>query len=86
MLGDTPSGSPEALRPVTDQLLDGFGPRRLIWGSDWPVLTLAGGYGDWVRITGELLGGLGDAARAMVWGGNAERIYRLASGEGRIGS
>jgi L-fuconolactonase len=41
--------SDDELRPVVDHLLDVFGPDRLMWGSDWPVLNLAGAYGGWLQ-------------------------------------
>src|SRR3712207_8275070 len=34
----------EDLRPATDVLLDCFGPQRLMFGSDWPVCVVAGGW------------------------------------------
>ena len=65
----------ETLRPYVEHLLDTFGPDRLIWGSDWPVCTLACSYEDWIGITYDLLRDLGDAERRAVLGGNAERVY-----------
>lgn len=65
----------ETLRPYVSHLLDTFGPGRLIWGSDWPVCTLACSYEDWIGITDELLRDLGEAERQAVLGGNAERVY-----------
>lgn len=38
----------DQLRPYFDVVLSAFGPRRLMFGSDWPVLTLAGSYRRWV--------------------------------------
>ena len=35
--------------PYADHLLETFGPARLMWGSDWPVVNLAGGYYQWLR-------------------------------------
>lgn len=35
------------LRPYVDHLLECFGPERLMWGSDWPVVDLAGGMERW---------------------------------------
>lgn len=64
-----------ALRPILGQLLDWFGPERLIWGSDWPVLTLAAPYHDWLVLTDELLADLAPAERAAITGGNAMRFY-----------
>lgn len=65
------------LRPVWDTLLEAFGPERLIWGSDWPVLTLAAGYDRWVAAAETLIGELSPDEQAAVWGGNARRFYTL---------
>lgn len=65
------------LRPYVDHLLDTFGPDRLVWGSDWPVCTLASSYGRWVEVTRELLSGLVEDERSAILGGNAARAYRL---------
>lgn len=63
------------LRPYVDHLLEVFGPERLLWGSDWPVVNLAGGYDRWREAASELIGSLSTAEKAMVLGGNAARIY-----------
>lgn len=39
--------SDEDLRPYVDHLIECFGPDRLMWGSDWPVVDLAGGMQRW---------------------------------------
>ena len=65
------------LRPYVEVLLETFGPRRLIWGSDWPVVLLAGGYEAWWRATVELLSGLPPEDGAAILGGNAAAFYRL---------
>lgn len=59
------------------ELLDLFGPHRLIWGSDWPVLELAGSYGGWHGLTRRFLARLPDDDAAAILGGNARHIYRL---------
>lgn len=64
------------LAPSVDHLLASFGPRRLLWGSDWPVLNLASDYRQWFDLAGTLAR-LGDEDRGSVFGGNAERIYKL---------
>jgi L-fuconolactonase len=66
-----------ALRPYVDHLLDCFGPERLLWGSDWPVVELAGGYAAWREASLRLLAGLSADQSAAILGGNAARIYRL---------
>lgn len=63
------------LKPYVDHLLQVFGPARLLWGSDWPVLNLAGSYDRWMDATSKLLSHLGAADRDAILGGNAERIY-----------
>jgi L-fuconolactonase len=68
-----------ALQPVWQHLLDRFGPARLIWGSDWPVLTLAADYAAWVAVSEALIGALPPSDQASVWAGNASRFYGLDS-------
>ncbi|HZH10366.1 MAG TPA: amidohydrolase family protein [Microvirga sp.] len=63
------------LRPYVDHLLKVFGPERLLWGSDWPVVNMAGGYDRWREAALELLADLSDVERGAVFGGNAARIY-----------
>ncbi|MGV4925946.1 amidohydrolase family protein [Streptomyces sp. BHT-5-2] len=65
----------DALRPYAETVLDAFGPRRLMFGSDWPVCTLAASYAEVVDATGALLAGLGPDDKAAVWTGTAERVY-----------
>lgn len=64
-----------ALRPAVDAILDAFGPRRVLWGSDWPVVNLAGGYDRWREISLAALAALEAPARDAVLGGNAKRVY-----------
>lgn len=67
----------EGLRPYVDHILDSFGPRRVIWGSDWPVLHLAADYAQWIAASESLLAGLDGAARDDIFGMNAVRFYKL---------
>jgi L-fuconolactonase len=71
----SPEEAAANLRPVVDHLLATFGPRRMIWGSDWPVLTLAAPFAFWTETTGILLGTLSEAEQADIRGGNARRFY-----------
>lgn len=65
------------LRPYVDHLLVTFGADRLIWGSDWPVCTLAASYDAWRAAAVSLTADLSETEKAAVFGGNAERFYRL---------
>jgi L-fuconolactonase len=67
-----------SLQPYVDHLVACFGPDRLLWGSDWPVVDLAGGYRRWAEATAALLAGVGAGGRAAIMGGNARRFYGLA--------
>jgi L-fuconolactonase len=65
------------LRPYAEHLLANFGPQRLIWGSDWPVLNLAGNYASWIAVCESLLDGLDESDRRAIFGLNARRFYRI---------
>ncbi len=60
---------------MIDTLVRCFGPQRLMWGSDWPVVNLAGGYDRWHEIALAALAGLTPDDRAAVLGGTAARVY-----------
>ncbi len=68
----------DAIRPYVDHVLDVFGPDRMVWGSDWPVVDMANGLPDWLKVTGTILGGLSDDEAARIAGQNAVDIYRIA--------
>ncbi|MCY4100804.1 MAG: amidohydrolase family protein [Rhodobacteraceae bacterium] len=67
------------LRPYVNHLLDVFGAGRLIWGSDWPVCTLAASYDNWVEVTHKLLENLTDKDRQAILGDNARVAYNLVT-------
>jgi L-fuconolactonase len=70
------AGAPE-LAPCVDALLEDFGPGRVLWGSDWPVLLLASDYERWRELSLELLRALSQGEQERVLGGNAREFYRL---------
>jgi L-fuconolactonase len=65
------------VRDCAEIVLQLFGPGRVLWGSDWPVLTLASSYDQWYALTQRALNSLSEADRNAVTGGNAARIYRM---------
>jgi len=71
-----------ALREVVDRVLCLFGPDRVMWGSDWPVLTLVASYANWQELTYQLLAGQSDRARAAIMGQTAARFYGLGREDG----
>jgi L-fuconolactonase len=78
-----PHATADALRPYVQALWELFGPERLLWGSDWPVLRLAGDYSTWLETSQALFDAIdpamSDARRADLFGGNAMRLYGLAA-------
>lgn len=71
--GDQPTL--DRIRPAFDHLLASFGPERLMFGSDWPVLNLAADYASWVAMVEELLSGLPAEQAAKIWGETAMQFY-----------
>jgi L-fuconolactonase len=65
-------------RPYLDVVFGAFGADRLMFGSDWPVCTLAADYATVADIVLDALGGRPAAEREAVLGGNAARFYRIA--------
>jgi L-fuconolactonase len=75
LLTELPSGaSADAVVPIFDRLWNAFGAERLIWGSDWPVLKLAGDYASWLDQCRRLVPPLHHEA---VFDANARRIYGI---------
>jgi L-fuconolactonase len=71
----SPDWTLETLRPVVVHLLTTFGPERLIFGSDWPVVTLRASYAQWFEAAETLLASLNEVQRAAVFGSNAAKLY-----------
>jgi L-fuconolactonase len=78
-VGALASWSVDAVRPFVEDALELFGPGRLLYGGDWPISELAGGYArTWSAMT-ELLAPLTAVDRDAVLGGTAARVYGLRS-------
>ncbi|UHD45928.1 amidohydrolase family protein [Aureimonas altamirensis] len=77
----TEAGSPpdmDGVGRVAGLVLQAFGPDRVIFGSDWPVIELAGQYADWTeRVEAAVLSNFGRSAIDDVLGENARRFYSL---------
>jgi L-fuconolactonase len=65
------------LRPYVDTLLEIFGSRRLMWGSDWPVLNLNGDYAHWRADAEALTTHTSKDERDWIFGGTAAAFYGL---------
>ncbi|MGH7161446.1 MAG: amidohydrolase family protein [Acetobacteraceae bacterium] len=67
----------EQLRPYIEHCIRAFGFGRVLFGSDWPVLELAGTYEDWVGIVDEIVAGAPVVDRRKLFRDTAIRVYRL---------
>ena len=65
------------LQPWVDHILNTFGPARMLWGGDWPVVNLGVGLPDWIALTRDLLQGLSTSEQDQIGHGTARRVYRL---------
>jgi len=71
------------LRPYYETVLAAFGPDRLMFGSDWPVSTLAATYGQVCDLYRELTAQLSTAEQEAIFDRTARRVYRLRGPEPR---
>ncbi|MFF4056041.1 amidohydrolase family protein [Streptomyces sp. NPDC001668] len=73
---DPVSWTIDDLRPYADTVLDAFGPDRLMFGSDWPVCTLAATYEEVLDTARRLVP---VSVHAQVFGATADRVYGLTA-------
>ena len=76
---DWATWTPRDLRPFVDDVLDWFTPERLLFGSDWPVCLLAGSYEAVIDGLAAALPVLRPDELGQIFGGNAQRLYRIGS-------
>jgi predicted TIM-barrel fold metal-dependent hydrolase len=72
-----PLRNAQGLRPYIETMLEAFGPSRLVWGGDWPVVNLGDGLLAWSNISHELLSRLTADERTLILSTNAKKIYRI---------
>ncbi len=65
------------LRPYLEAAMEAFGPKRLMFGSDWPVCLVACEYRNWLRLVRDFISLLSDAEQEWILGGTAVEAYRL---------
>ena len=75
--GHTSGARAGDLRPYYQTVLAAFGPGRLLFGSDWPVSTLAAPYGQVCGMYRELTAQLSAGEQEAIFGGTARRVYHL---------
>ena len=73
----SPGWKVDDLRPYVEHAIECFGPQRIVWGSDWPVMTLNADYGQWLDTAKQLISPLSLTDQSAIMGRNAARFYRL---------
>ncbi len=72
------TSSQETIQPYVDHVLQTFGPNRMVWGSDWPVVNLGKGIQEWISVTRNILSKLSDSEAEAIANANAQKIYNTA--------
>ncbi len=67
----------DQIRPYLGYVMKHFGPDRLVYGGDWPVVLRAGSYQSWSRAFDQIMNEVPEAIAKKVCHENANRIYRL---------
>jgi L-fuconolactonase len=68
---------PADFQPYLDVVVEAFGPRRLMVGSDWPVCTVAASYAEVMGMVTDYIGRLSQEDQSLVLGGNAASFYGI---------
>jgi len=71
------TSSLETIEPYVDHVLNCFGPNRMVWGSDWPVVNLAKGLPEWIAVTRKILDKLSADEASSIAYGTAQIVYKV---------
>tara|TARA_Y100000590_G_scaffold321167_1_gene363616 strand:- start:520 stop:1212 length:693 start_codon:yes stop_codon:yes gene_type:complete len=71
------TSSLKTIEPYVDHILNCFGPKRIIWGSDWPVVNLGKGMPEWIKVTREILSKLSEDEASLIANKNAQSTYKI---------
>ena len=75
--GDAASWTVSDLRPFVEHCIAAFGWDRVVWGGDWPVVTLGSSLSTWVAATHALVSGASNDEKSKLFSVNAKRIWRI---------
>ena len=71
------TSSLDTIQPYVDHVLECFGAKRMVWGSDWPVVNLGKGLPEWISVTREILSKLSKDEADAIANGTAKRVYKV---------
>ena len=63
--------------PYVEPIFEMFEAERIMWGSDWPVLTMAETYGNWFDLAQDLCSGMSDSEKIQIFSKTARNFYRV---------
>lgn len=66
-------------KPYLDVVFEAFGVSRVMYGSDWPVCEVAGGYQKMIGLVQEYTAALTQYEQELFWGKNAINFYNLTN-------
>jgi L-fuconolactonase len=70
--------SPADLAPYVEVVIEAFGPKRVMFGSDWPVLLICCPYPVWMETVLGFVSSLSDSEQSRIWAETAIEAYRLS--------
>jgi len=65
------------IRPLLDMVYDAFGPQRMMWGSDYPLVNQREGYQRALQLTMEQFASKSDDDRAWIFGKTAMKVFPI---------
>ena len=71
------TSSYDTIEPYVDHVLECFGPKRMVWGSDWPVVNLGRGLPEWIKVTRKIFQKLTEDESKAIAYYNAQEIYKI---------
>ena len=70
----------EDITPYMDHVCEYFGSKRVVYGGDWPVCTLAGNYKSWYTLVTDWTKSWSEVEKLDFYYNNAIQFYRLTAG------
>ena len=67
----------EKIQPYVDHVLNCFGPNKIVWGSDWPVVNLGKGLPEWIAVTRKILDKLSTDEANAIANETAQTVYKV---------
>jgi L-fuconolactonase len=69
--------TPEQIHPYMNTVLEAFGTKRVLFGSDWPVCLVAGNYSKIKKLTTDFISQFSQIEQNSIMGNNAIEFYNL---------